>query len=480
MPDSLIGLEGTTMRKNLDSLIISADKSLQIIIPWRGVSTSNQKIERVLQQIQGYSLIYLEAIERSVKAVQNSSCLGSDVMELCGYILDPKTDPNDIWEFLPGLQSNAHAICEDVTRTLAKFADVRESLNTMNRLLPKEVTTKDGAISKYFGRFGGFGSKEANERDVVLDAAMAELNLGVIDLTALSQGIYAFETWWKGVEMIAKETNRGASQLTASSSGQEIETLREDWATVLTEYERYISQIVKAQDQYQAQLLAPVPDDLSRLEINTPHKILNSIVDSAYKNFHLFGLGYYEAIDLSIDTAQHGFDFGGDAIQLCDSLLNPDTKMEALREYIQDMKDKAQGAQEDCTNTLNKFRKLRESLKEIIKKTPEEITERESRTSHFGDKTKAKRDIGLLYAITERNLQSIDFGILDESLERFASWLTGIEHALESLTRSSSSLRPAKDKLRVKQLQKSWSGTQEDYRKYKTKVIQLQVYYPSK
>ncbi|KIM23326.1 hypothetical protein M408DRAFT_332413 [Serendipita vermifera MAFF 305830] len=507
MPDSLIGVEGTTMHKTLDNLAAVANKSFQAIVPWRGASTSHPKLEKVLQQVQAYSLIYLDAIEISVKTVQNGNSLGSDVIELYDYILDSETDPNDLREFLSGLQKKAKSACEDATKTLRKFTDVRESLNSMKSELPKEVTTKDGGISKYFSRFSAFGSKEASHRDAELDAAMAELSLAVLDLTVLSQGVDAFEAWCKGVERILKEVERTLSEPTVTSNVHGVEILRKEWASVLKEYERYISQIVKVQDQYQAQLLAPVPDDLSRLEINTPHKILNSIVDSAYKSMqviepwrqassdhpilskviqdvHRVGLVYYEAIDLSINTAQHGFDFSGDAVQLCDSLLNPDTEMEALREYIQDMKDKAQGAQEECTNALNKFRKVRQDLNELTKKIPEEIMETDKkkpsiRIPQFGDKTKPKRDIELVDAVKELNLAIIDMGTLAESVDNFAAWWTGMETVLKTAGRSGSSLRPGKDKLRVKQLQKTWSKIQEDYKQYKTKIIQLQDYYPS-
>ena len=45
-----------------------------------------------------------------------------------------------------------------------------------------------------------------------------------------------------------------------------------------------------------------------------------------------------------------------------------------------------------------------------------------------------------------------------------------METVLRAAVRSSNGLRPGKDKLWVKQLQKTWSTIKEDYKQYRTKV----------
>lgn len=69
---------------------------------------------------------------------------------------------------------------------------------------------------------------------------------------------------------------------------------------------------------------------------------------------------------MSIKTAQDGYSFSTDVIQLCDYLLDKTTSMEDLREYIQDMKDKAKQAYGECTETLNKFREVRRGLNDVV------------------------------------------------------------------------------------------------------------------
>jgi hypothetical protein len=77
------------------------------------------------------------------------------------------------------------------------------------------------------------------------------------------------------------------------------------------------------------------------------------------------GLVYCEAIDISTQTAQDGYNFSRDAIDLCDFLLKPDNTNEDLLEYISEMLDTAKRAREDSTKTLDKFRLVRAGLMEV-------------------------------------------------------------------------------------------------------------------
>lgn len=83
------------------------------------------------------------------------------------------------------------------------------------------------------------------------------------------------------------------------------------------------------------------------------------------EDIHTLGLSYYSAIDISVKTAQDGYGFSSDALQLCELLLDSDTNVNELQEYIKDMKDKANHAHSDSKETLDKFRNVRKSLNEV-------------------------------------------------------------------------------------------------------------------
>lgn len=91
----------------------------------------------------------------------------------------------------------------------------------------------------------------------------------------------------------------------------------------------------------------------------TLSKVIQDICD--------LGIIYFDAIDNSIVTAQEGYGISGDATHLCDMLLDPGTDQEDLRQYIVDMKDKANLALEKCVLALNKFREVRKNLINVIK-----------------------------------------------------------------------------------------------------------------
>lgn len=74
---------------------------------------------------------------------------------------------------------------------------------------------------------------------------------------------------------------------------------------------------------------------------------------------------YFGAIDTSIKTAQDGYGFSCDAIDLCSHLLNPEMEHTQLQGYIKDMQDKAKDAHGDCLMTVEQFRAVRKGLIEV-------------------------------------------------------------------------------------------------------------------
>jgi len=130
-------------------------------------STDNARLDRVIQRIQACSLVYSEAIDRSLKTAQSGIGLGSDVIDLCGHLKDLGINSDDLQEYILGLQKKKELASDDAAKTLAKFGEVRRSLTEVSTLhitnlndlfppkiknqIPKEVV-KDNGIAKRFGR----------------------------------------------------------------------------------------------------------------------------------------------------------------------------------------------------------------------------------------------------------------------------------------------------------------------------------------
>ncbi|KIM19415.1 hypothetical protein M408DRAFT_334406, partial [Serendipita vermifera MAFF 305830] len=66
---------------------------------------------------------------------------------------------------------------------------------------------------------------------------------------------------------------------------------------------------------------------------------------------------------------------------------------------------------------------------------------------------------------------------LADNVDKFADWWSGMETVLKKAEKSASDLRPGKDKLRVKGIQKTWTTIRDDYKQYKVQIIQLQDHY---
>lgn len=77
------------------------------------------------------------------------------------------------------------------------------------------------------------------------------------------------------------------------------------------------------------------------------------------------GQVYCEAIDRSVCTAQDGFHLSSDAIGLCDHLLDKETSLGDLREYISEMQRDARQAREGSAEALRGFRDVREGLTDV-------------------------------------------------------------------------------------------------------------------
>lgn len=82
----------------------------------------------------------------------------------------------------------------------------------------------------------------------------------------------------------------------------------------------------------------------------------------------------------------------------------------------------------------------------------------------------AERDLDLEAAMKELNLVASDVAKLADDVGKFAGWWTGTETALSKAEKDARGLRPGKDRLRVKVIQKQWTIIRDDYKQYKAQV----------
>lgn len=82
----------------------------------------------------------------------------------------------------------------------------------------------------------------------------------------------------------------------------------------------------------------------------------------------------------------------------------------------------------------------------------------------------AARDVDLNTAIKALNFPALDIEKLVHNVRGLASWWDVMGEGLRVIQRDSSSVRPGKDKLRVKAIKKRWIDIRDDYEQYKAQV----------
>ena len=97
------------------------------------------------------------------------------------------------------------------------------------------------------------------------------------------------------------------------------------------------------------------------LAISTDYPAPKKIIQEIRKH----GSKYRDAIDMSIQTAQDGYNFGIEAIDLCDLLLDPEISLEDLQEYVRSMQDAANRAHRAAAETLQMFNSVQQPIKEV-------------------------------------------------------------------------------------------------------------------
>lgn len=72
--------------------------------------------------------------------------------------------------------------------------------------------------------------------------------------------------------------------------------------------------------------------------------------------------------------------------------------------------------------------------------------------------------------ISELNLAASKMGNLAENVDKFAAWWGEMEMVLGEAVINANDLRPGRDKLRVKGMQRTWTRIRDDYTQYKVQV----------
>lgn len=227
-------------------------------------------------------------------------------------------------------------------------------------------------------------------------------------------------------------------------------------------------------------------------EASTNHPALVKVIQDMQSH----GQIYCDAVDMSLRTAQDGYGFSRDAIDLCEFLLKPDCTMEDLLEYISDMQDTAKRAREDSTNTMDKFRLVHTGLAEATKQIPTEVdqlVEKEAgkrkrlmfrlpflfkRSENMARKT--KRDVEVEVVLAELRRAATDLTKLSESVNAFVAWWVMMETLLSGVETRADLLKHRNgQKLMITAMRDGWCRINEDYLQYQIRIMQLQDYYPS-
>lgn len=96
------------------------------------------------------------------------------------------------------------------------------------------------------------------------------------------------------------------------------------------------------------------------------HPLVKSIINRIIEQADL----YQRAIDLSLDTAQDGYNLADDAITLCETIAEGGTPTEHLASFVTGMLEIAEKAHERVTLTNSAFRDVRGGLLKVCSVIP--------------------------------------------------------------------------------------------------------------
>lgn len=218
---------------------------------------------------------------------------------------------------------------------------------------------------------------------------------------------------------------------------------------------------------------------------STDHPVLKKYIQDIQKQ----GADYCKAIGISVKAVQEGCDTDSNTIDLCETLLSPNSGQEEIRQIILNMQGNAKRAHQGSRDTWDKFKSLRTSL---VQTTKEILYESFQLTQSDARKAKAeilrlpflgrvednKRDVEFYSSIAVLNRAVQDLWTLIDSVSAFAAWWGTMETNVTKAGCDADALEAGKViKLRIKSMQRDWQGIKDDYMQYKNKIGPLVQHY---
>jgi len=260
MTDFLSGLQAaSTCRLDLDSIVNGVSNGLKLIEPWLQASVDHPFLKDFVKGMQKHGAKYREAIDMSIQTAQDGLTFSAAAIDLCDFLLDPDVKPDELREYVLGMQDTAKRARDDSTNTLANFRLVHVGLMEMTKQIPTEmnILKREGGQQKrfvfrlpFFGRVSE-STIEPKKRDVKIEAAIAELHEATQGLRKLSESVDGFLAWWVGMETLLSTANSRAFSLNYEKVREsKVVTMRKGWGRINEEYRRYNAKIVQLQDYY--------------------------------------------------------------------------------------------------------------------------------------------------------------------------------------------------------------------------------------
>jgi len=86
-------------------------------------------VQPIIKHIQEQSVAYYQALDLSIKTVENGYTFSKDSELLCDYLLDPKNTVEELQEFIDDMRKNAKQALKDAKVMSEMFRGVRQILN---------------------------------------------------------------------------------------------------------------------------------------------------------------------------------------------------------------------------------------------------------------------------------------------------------------------------------------------------------------
>jgi len=88
-------------------------------------SADYPQVQQAIQQFQGHSALYFQATDIIVASARGGYDFSCDIVKLCGHLLDPETNQNELQEYIKNIHSKIAGAHENCLTAVKKFRMVR-------------------------------------------------------------------------------------------------------------------------------------------------------------------------------------------------------------------------------------------------------------------------------------------------------------------------------------------------------------------